>query len=62
SIILVLIVLEDSRVPETPLIAQLMVATVALSVIFHGATAWWGSNRYGDWSSQNADPHQRTAE
>ena len=58
SIILVLIILEDSRVPETPLIAVVMTATVAMSVILHGVTAWWGSNRYGDWSSRHTDPHQ----
>ncbi len=48
SIILVLIVLEEGEVPGTPLIADLMIATVALSVVLHGATAWWGSNRYAD--------------
>jgi NhaP-type Na+/H+ or K+/H+ antiporter len=48
SIILVLIVLEEGEVPGTPLIADLMVATVAVSVLLHGATAWWGSNRYAD--------------
>jgi NhaP-type Na+/H+ or K+/H+ antiporter len=53
SIILVLIVLEDSDLLVTPLITRLMIATVSLSVLLHGASSWWGSNRYARWSEQN---------
>ncbi len=49
SIILVLIILEDSSLPGTAAIGTTMGVTVALSIFAHGVTAWWGSNRYADW-------------
>lgn len=55
SIILVLVVVREGSIPDTPLIIDLMAATVGLSVILHGLTAWWGSNLYGDWARDNHD-------
>lgn len=56
SIILVLIVIEKTDLASTPAIASIMVVTVGLSVVLHGATSWWGSNRYADWvESRRAD-------
>jgi NhaP-type Na+/H+ or K+/H+ antiporter len=53
SIILVLIVVEESDLAEAPLISRLMIATVSLSVLLHGASSWWGSNRYAKWFERN---------
>lgn len=55
SIILVLVVVMEDHIPSTGLISDLMIATVGLSVVLHGATAWWASDRYGDWVSAHPD-------
>lgn len=39
-----------------------MAVTVGLSVYAHGATAWWGSNRYADWYESNGDEDARIPE
>jgi NhaP-type Na+/H+ or K+/H+ antiporter len=49
SIILALIVVEETNLPAAELIGLVMAVTVGLSCYAHGATAWWGSNRYADW-------------
>jgi NhaP-type Na+/H+ or K+/H+ antiporter len=55
SIILVATILEESSLSGAPTIALIMAATVGLSIYAHGATAWWGSNRYAAWyESQHA--------
>lgn len=53
SIILVLVVATEAEVPGTGVITVVAAATVGLSVLLHGATAWWGSNRYADWSNRS---------
>lgn len=49
SIIFATLIVEEARLPGTGLIIVIMAATVGLSVIAHGVTAYWGSNRYADW-------------
>jgi len=49
SIILVLTILEEADLPGITTIRLAMTATVTLSIVAHGMTAWWGSNRYADW-------------
>jgi NhaP-type Na+/H+ or K+/H+ antiporter len=49
SLILVLIVIRDADLAGTATITQVTIATVALSVLAHGVTAWRGSNAYADW-------------
>jgi sodium/hydrogen antiporter len=49
SIVFVLILLEESDLPERSLMLTVVVWTVALSVYAHGLTAWPAANRYADW-------------
>ena len=46
SLIFALLVIEEAHLPETPLIAQTVVVTVALSIVAHGLTAPAGAARY----------------
>jgi NhaP-type Na+/H+ or K+/H+ antiporter len=48
SIVFGLIAVEEA-VPGIAVISETIAATVALSVVLHGVTSVWGSNRYGDW-------------
>ncbi len=56
SMILVLIVIQESDLAGGTTITRLMVATVGLSVFAHGATAAWGANRYADWCERHPSP------
>jgi NhaP-type Na+/H+ or K+/H+ antiporter len=49
SIIFGTILVEEAGIPNTDLIVAIMVATVALSILLHGITAYSGSNAYADW-------------
>lgn len=49
SIIFGTILVEEAKIPNTDLILTIMAATVALSILFHGITAYSGSNAYADW-------------
>jgi NhaP-type Na+/H+ or K+/H+ antiporter len=49
SIILVLLIIDESAIAERSTITRLVVATVGLSIFAHGITGRWGSNRYADW-------------
>ena len=55
SIVFVLLFLEETELPERPLMLAVVTWTVALSVYAHGLTAWPGANRYADWY----DAHHR---
>jgi len=54
SIVFVLILLEETQLPESPLMLAVVTWTVALSVYAHGLTAYPGANRYADWYAAHA--------
>jgi sodium/hydrogen antiporter len=58
SIVFVLIVLEETELPERPLIAAVVTWTVALSVYAHGLTAGPGASRYADWYHAHHEHHR----
>jgi hypothetical protein len=57
SIVFVLILMEETELPEHPLMLTVATWTVALSVYAHGLTAWPGANRYADWYAAHATDH-----
>jgi NhaP-type Na+/H+ or K+/H+ antiporter len=62
SIVFLLIVLEETELPERPLMAAVVTWTVALSVYAHGLTAWPATNRYADWYDARHEHHGVMAE
>ena len=57
SIVFVLILVEETDLPERSLMLTVVTLTVALSVYAHGLTAWPGANRYADWYADHAKEH-----
>ena len=57
SIVFVLLMLEETDLPQRSLLLAAVTATVALSVYAHGLTAWPGANRYADWYDAHAQDH-----
>jgi NhaP-type Na+/H+ or K+/H+ antiporter len=57
SIVFVLLLLEESDLPQRSLLLAAVTWTVALSVYAHGLTAWPGANRYADWYGAHAQDH-----
>jgi sodium/hydrogen antiporter len=55
--VFVLILMEETELPERPLMLTVVTWTVALSVYAHGLTAWPGANRYADWYAAHATDH-----
>ena len=49
TIILTIEIIDESALNGASTIADAALFTVALSVLLHGATAWWGSNAYADY-------------
>jgi NhaP-type Na+/H+ or K+/H+ antiporter len=49
SIVFVLLLVEQTDLPERALIVAVVTWTVALSVFLHGMTASYGARRYADW-------------
>ncbi len=49
TIILTIEVIGESTLDGASTIADAALFTVALSVLLHGVTAWWGSNTYADY-------------
>ena len=49
TIILTIEVIDESTLNGASTIADAALFTVALSVLLHGVTAWWGSNTYADY-------------
>ena len=58
SIVFLLVLLEESELPERPLLAAVVTWTVALSVYAHGLTAGPAATRYADWYDAHHE-HQR---
>jgi sodium/hydrogen antiporter len=57
SIVFVLILVEETQLPERSLMLTVVSWTVALSVYAHGLTAWPGANRYADWYAAHTSDH-----
>jgi NhaP-type Na+/H+ or K+/H+ antiporter len=57
SIVFVLILVEETQLPERSLMLTVVTWTVALSVYAHGLSAWPGANRYADWYAAHAKDH-----
>jgi NhaP-type Na+/H+ or K+/H+ antiporter len=49
TVILTIEIIGESDLQGGTTIADTALLTVGLSVLLHGATAWWGSNRYADY-------------
>jgi NhaP-type Na+/H+ or K+/H+ antiporter len=58
SIVFVLILLEETGLPERPLMLAVVTWTVALSVYAHGLTAGPGATRYADWYHAHHEHHR----
>ena len=54
----VLILLEETALPERPLMLTVVTWTVALSVYAHGLTAGPGATRYADWYEAHHEHHR----
>jgi sodium/hydrogen antiporter len=57
SIVFVLLLVEETQLPERPLMLTVVTWTVALSVYAHGLSAWPGANRYADWYAAHRSDH-----
>jgi len=57
SIVFVLLLLEETDLPQRSLLLTSVTLTVALSVYAHGLTAWPGASRYADWYAAHAQDH-----
>jgi NhaP-type Na+/H+ or K+/H+ antiporter len=53
TIILTIEIVDESLLNGSSTIANAALFTVALSVLLHGITAWWGSNAYADYVEQH---------
>jgi sodium/hydrogen antiporter len=62
SIVFVLILLEETELPERPLFLTVVTWTVAVSVYAHGLTASPGANRYADWYAGHSADHKTMPE
>jgi len=62
SIVFVLILVEETELPERSLMLTVVTWTVALSVYAHGLTAWPGANRYADWYAAHRSDHPEMPE
>jgi sodium/hydrogen antiporter len=62
SIVFAVIIIEEGDLLHVPLIIAIMAATVGMSVLAHGVTAWWGSNRYADWYEGKSGEHHLMTE
>jgi sodium/hydrogen antiporter len=58
SIVFVLILLEETDLPERSLMLTVVTWTVALSVYAHGLTARLGATRYADWYHAHHEDHR----
>lgn len=62
SIVFVLILVEETELPERPLFLTVVTWTVAVSVLAHGLTAAPGANRYADWYDRHRATHETMPE
>jgi sodium/hydrogen antiporter len=60
--VFVLILVEQTDLPERSLMLAVVTWTVALSVYAHGLTALPGANRYADWYAAHAEDHRAMPE
>lgn len=58
TIILAIEVIDRSELTGASTIADVALFTVALSVVAHGLTAWWGSNAYADYVERDRSPDE----
>jgi NhaP-type Na+/H+ or K+/H+ antiporter len=58
TIILAIAVIDATELEGANLITDAALVTVVLSVVAHGATAWWGSNAYADRVEDMADSEE----
>jgi NhaP-type Na+/H+ or K+/H+ antiporter len=58
SIVFVLILLEETHLPERSLMLTVVTWTVALSVYAHGLTAGPGATRYANWYHAHHEHHR----
>ena len=49
TLILSISVIQTQDLAGAATVAEVALVAVALSVVAHGATSWWGSNSYADW-------------
>jgi NhaP-type Na+/H+ or K+/H+ antiporter len=57
SIVFAFVIVEEAHLPGQTLIVTVMAVTVGLSILAHGLTASWGSNRYADWYAGQSGKH-----
>jgi NhaP-type Na+/H+ or K+/H+ antiporter len=62
SLIFAAIVIEEVDLPATDLMVNIVILTVALSILLHGITAYPGSKAYADWYEQQEDDHDEMHE
>ena len=62
SIVFAVVISEEGDLLHIPLIVVIMAATVGMSVLAHGVTAWLGSNRYADWYEGRSGEHHLMTE
>jgi NhaP-type Na+/H+ or K+/H+ antiporter len=55
SIIFAGVLIEDSGLDEATTIVGIVIVTVTLSVLLHGLTAPWGSNKYAAWYGRHSE-------
>jgi sodium/hydrogen antiporter len=55
--VFVLMLVEETQLPERSLMLTVVAWTVALSVYAHGLSAWPGANRYADWYAAHRRDH-----
>jgi sodium/hydrogen antiporter len=62
SIVFAFVIVEEAQLPGQTLIVTIMAVTVGISILAHGLTALWGSNRYADWYAGQSAEHSRMLE
>jgi sodium/hydrogen antiporter len=62
SIVFVLILVDETQIPERSLLLTIVTWTVALSVYAHGLTAWPGANSYANWYAAQSAGHRTMPE
>jgi NhaP-type Na+/H+ or K+/H+ antiporter len=55
TVVFAVLVIQDADLPATGTIITVAGMTVLLSVLAHGATAYFGSQRYADWYHDHED-------
>jgi NhaP-type Na+/H+ or K+/H+ antiporter len=61
SILFALVVVEEGRLAVGPMLESVVVLTVLLSAVLHGATAYPFARRYGAYTAEHATPEEEQA-